>query len=162
MESVSTQPVSATPEVPVLSTPGSLRISPKARRLAKEHGVDVGRVRGSGAGGEILADDVMAAVQGARNVPAAAGAAAAASATRAGASGADIPSSLSAIGRLMAERTTQSWSTVPHFFVTREVDARALVAARERFVATIEQSRGVKPTHTDLLVALVARALLRA
>jgi pyruvate dehydrogenase E2 component (dihydrolipoamide acetyltransferase) len=59
----------------------------------------------------------------------------------------------------MAERTTQSWSTVPHFFVTREVDARALVAARERFVATIERSRGVKPTHTDLLVALVARAL---
>jgi pyruvate dehydrogenase E2 component (dihydrolipoamide acetyltransferase) len=98
----------------------------------------------------------MAAVQGARNVPAAA---AATPTVRAAASGADIPSSLSAIGRLMAERTTQSWSTVPHFFVTREVDARALVAARERFVATIERSRGVKPTHTDLLVALVARAL---
>jgi pyruvate dehydrogenase E2 component (dihydrolipoamide acetyltransferase) len=113
-------------------------------------------VRGSGEGGEILADDVMAAVQGARTVPAAA---AATPTVRAAASGADIPSSLSAIGRLMAERTTQSWSTVPHFFVTREVDARALVAARERFVATIERSRGVKPTHTDLLVALVARAL---
>jgi pyruvate dehydrogenase E2 component (dihydrolipoamide acetyltransferase) len=155
-DNVSTQAVAATAEVPAGSTPGSLRISPKARRLAREHGVDVGRVRGSGEGGEILADDVMAAVQGARNVPAAA---AATPTVRAAASGADIPSSLSAIGRLMAERTTQSWSTVPHFFVTREVDARALVAARERFVATIERSRGVKPTHTDLLVALVARAL---
>jgi pyruvate dehydrogenase E2 component (dihydrolipoamide acetyltransferase) len=155
MENAPTQAVTSTPDIPVVSAPGSLRISPKARRLAREHGVDVGVVRGSGAGGEILADDVMAAVQSSRSVAASVSA----PAPRAGASGADIPTSLSAIGRLMAERTTQSWSTVPHFFITREVDARALVAARERFVASIERSRGVKPTHTDLLVALVARAL---
>ena len=56
----------------------------------------------------------------------------------------------------MAERTTQSWTTVPHFFVTREVDASALNAARER-----ERSQNSKVTHTDLLVALVARTLGR-
>ena len=54
----------------------------------------------------------------------------------------------------MAERTTQSWTTVPHFFVTRDVDAGALNDARER-----ERSRNAKVTHTDLLVALVARTL---
>lgn len=154
METGSAQAAAHAPSAPAASEPGSLRISPKARRLAKEHGVDVSHVRGSGADGEILADDVLAAVQSSQKAVSGA-----ATAIRASAGGTDVPSSLSAIGRLMAERTTQSWSTVPHFFVTRDVDARALVAARERFVATIEQSRGVKPTHTDLLVALVARAL---
>ena len=62
----------------------------------------------------------------------------------------------------MAERTTQSWTTVPHFFVTREFDATALVHARGQLSADIEKSHGVRPTHTDLLVALVARALAEA
>ena len=66
---------------------------------------------------------------------------------------------VSSIGRIMAERTTQSWTSVPHFFVTREVDAGALNATRERLIPIIEKSHGVKVTHTDLLVAAVARAL---
>jgi pyruvate dehydrogenase E2 component (dihydrolipoamide acetyltransferase) len=61
--------------------------------------------------------------------------------------------------RLMAERTTQSWTTVPHFFLTRHVDATSLNAARERQLPAIEQSHGVRVTHSDLLVAAVARAL---
>ena len=154
MEAGPVQPVPDPSSAPSAAASGSLRISPKARRLARERGVDVSRLRGSGAGGEILADDVLAAAQVAPELGSSA-----ASAGQAARSVADIPSSLSAIGRLMAERTTQSWTTVPHFFVTRDVDARSLVVARERFVATVEQSRGVKPTHTDLLVALVARAL---
>jgi pyruvate dehydrogenase E2 component (dihydrolipoamide acetyltransferase) len=59
----------------------------------------------------------------------------------------------------MAERTTQSWTSVPHFFVTREVDATALNATRERLIPVIEKSHGVKVTHTDLIVAAVSRAL---
>ena len=59
----------------------------------------------------------------------------------------------------MAERTTQSWTTVPHFFVSRDVDATALNAMREGLIPVIEKSHGVKITHTDLMVAAVARAL---
>ena len=59
----------------------------------------------------------------------------------------------------MAERTTQSWTTVPHFFVSRDVDATPLNAARTSLIPVIEKSHGVKVTHTDLLVAAVARAL---
>jgi pyruvate dehydrogenase E2 component (dihydrolipoamide acetyltransferase) len=59
----------------------------------------------------------------------------------------------------MAERTTQSWTTVPHFFVVREIDASALNEARQKLGPGIETSRGVKLTHTDLLTALVARIL---
>jgi len=66
---------------------------------------------------------------------------------------------LSSIGRIMAERTTQSWTTVPHFFVSREVDATALNAARAKQLPSVEQSHKVKLTHTDLIVAAVAAAL---
>ena len=59
----------------------------------------------------------------------------------------------------MAERTTQSWTTVPHFFVARDVDATALSAMREGLIPVIEKSHGVKITHTDLMVAAVAKAL---
>jgi pyruvate dehydrogenase E2 component (dihydrolipoamide acetyltransferase) len=61
----------------------------------------------------------------------------------------------------MAERTTQSWTTVPHFFVTREIEATALSEYRERMVAEIERTHQVRITHTDLLVALTARVLLK-
>src|SRR5688572_9317795 len=77
----------------VLSDPAArARISPKARRLAQEKGVDITRVTGTGPGGEILAEDVLQFV------------------------GADLQvgppaTQLSSIGRLMAERTTESWTT---------------------------------------------------
>ena len=61
----------------------------------------------------------------------------------------------------MAERTTQSWTTVPHFFVTREIDASALNEYREKLVGEIERTHKIRITHTDLLVALVARVLLK-
>ncbi len=48
-------------------------MSPKARRLAREHGVDVTRLRGSGPGGEILAEDILKAAQGASATVSAAG-----------------------------------------------------------------------------------------
>jgi pyruvate dehydrogenase E2 component (dihydrolipoamide acetyltransferase) len=61
----------------------------------------------------------------------------------------------------MAERTTQSWTSVPHFFVTREVEAGALNAAREPVAMAQKQTPGLRLTHTDLLVALGARVLLK-
>jgi pyruvate dehydrogenase E2 component (dihydrolipoamide acetyltransferase) len=132
-----------------LSAVSGARISPKARRLAKELGVDVSALRGTGPGGEILASDVQAAAAvGARP-------SAAAPASRANL---EVPTTL---GRLMAERTTQSWTTVPHFFVTREIEAGALNEYRGKILAQIERSHNIRITHTDLLVALVARVLLK-
>jgi pyruvate dehydrogenase E2 component (dihydrolipoamide acetyltransferase) len=148
-----TVPASAAPDA---TSSGPVRVSPKARRLAKELGVDISRLRGSGPEGEIVADDIQAAARGTA-APAARSAPEAPRATPDPGPG----ESLSSIGRLMAERTTQSWTTVPHFFVTRDVDGGTLVALRERLRPSIEKSRGVKLTHTDLLTALVARVLTR-
>jgi pyruvate dehydrogenase E2 component (dihydrolipoamide acetyltransferase) len=153
-----TAPAVAPPSAAAQLAPaGPVRVSPKARRLAKELGVDVGRVRGSGPDGEIVADDVQAAAREGGGAGTVRPAAPAAGTTPELATGPG--QSLSSIGRLMAERTTQSWTTVPHFFVTREVEGSALVAVREKLKPSIEKSRGVNLTHTDLLAALVARVL---
>jgi pyruvate dehydrogenase E2 component (dihydrolipoamide acetyltransferase) len=66
---------------------------------------------------------------------------------------------LSTIARLMAERMTQSWTAVPHFFVVREIDAGPLNAVRQKFGPGIERDRSVRLSHTDLLVAATAHAL---
>jgi pyruvate dehydrogenase E2 component (dihydrolipoyllysine-residue acetyltransferase) len=134
------------------AAPGRIKISPKARRIAQEHDVDIARLQGSGPDGEVLVADVLAADSAAANSK---------SASPAGvkSSGQQPAQPLSAVAKLMAERTTQSWTTVPHFFVTREVDASGLNAAREKVSASAGSSNGVKVTHTDLLISAVARAL---
>lgn len=138
------------PSVSSSVTASSAKISPKARRLAKELGVDIASVQGSGPGGEILASDVQAAAP----VPTTD----AAIAVQKSSPIVEVPTSL---GRIMAERTTQSWTTVPHFFVTRDVDATALNAYRDAIVSKIDSVNNVRITHTDLLIALVSRVLLK-
>jgi pyruvate dehydrogenase E2 component (dihydrolipoamide acetyltransferase) len=138
-----------------VASAGPVQISPKARRLAKEHGVDVTTIKGTGPGGEIIAEDVLAA-KGSAAAPAAPAAAARPAAA------AQAPAelgALSSIGKIMAERTTQSWTTAPHFFLSREVDCTELVAVRRRLGHEIERTRGVKLTYTDLLTAIVAQTL---
>jgi len=123
-----------------------IKVSPKARRLASEKGVDLAQVRGCGPAGEILAADILAAAE-----------------SRISATVTATPpaETLGPIARLMAERTAQSWTTVPHFFVVRELDASALNEVRQALAPAVEKSHGVKLTHSDLLVALVARVLAR-
>ena len=125
--------------------PGAAKISPKARRLAREHNVDITRVHGTGADSEILASDILALAE---------------SSSKQEPARAELKP-LSSVARLMAERSTQSWTTVPHFFAVREIDASPLVEALEKFRASADKTAGVRVTHTDLLVSLVARVLLR-
>jgi pyruvate dehydrogenase E2 component (dihydrolipoyllysine-residue acetyltransferase) len=125
---------------PGMSAP---QISPKARRLAKELGVDITRVRGTGPEGTITTEDVQkfADAKGAAALPS--------------------NSALSQVARLMAERTTQSWTTVPHFFLVREVDASALVETQKRLASEVEKDKGARLTITDLLIGVTARVLTK-
>jgi pyruvate dehydrogenase E2 component (dihydrolipoamide acetyltransferase) len=119
------------------------QISPKARRLAKERGVDITRLRGTGPEGTITTEDVQ---------------------KFADAKGAAAPAesaALSQVARLMAERTTQSWTTVPHFFLVREVEASALVDTQKQAAAAAEKENGAKLTITDLLIGVTARVLAK-
>jgi pyruvate dehydrogenase E2 component (dihydrolipoamide acetyltransferase) len=109
--------------------------------------VDLRRVRGSGAGGEILTADIEAAAKSGTQ------------ATTPPAPSSSKVETPGSIGRLMAERMTLSWTTVPQFSVMREVEAGALVTLREKIAPPIAHSHGVKPTLNDILAALVARVL---
>lgn len=134
------------------------KISPKARRLAKELGVDLATVAGSGPGGEILASDVEAARAGTTTPVTEVRGHSVASADGASLRQFEISTT---IGRIMAERTTQSWTTVPHFFVSRDLDASALREYRSRLAMEIEAAHGVRITYTDVFVALIARVLIK-
>jgi pyruvate dehydrogenase E2 component (dihydrolipoamide acetyltransferase) len=128
------------PEKQAVTAP---QISPKARRLAKELGVDISQIRGSGPGGTITTENVQAFAD---------------------AKGSSAPSgveSLSPVARLMAERTTQSWTSVPHFFLVRDVDASELLKAQKRLSQETGTAQNASPTITDLLIALVARVLVK-
>jgi pyruvate dehydrogenase E2 component (dihydrolipoamide acetyltransferase) len=138
------QPAQSVPAAAESASRGA-KISPKARRLAGEHNIDIARVHGTGPDGEILASDILAWAESPSKEIRFSG----------------EPKTLSSVARLMAERTTQSWTTVPHFFVVREIDAGPLVQALEKVRASADKNAGVRVTLTDFLVALIARVLLK-
>jgi pyruvate dehydrogenase E2 component (dihydrolipoamide acetyltransferase) len=122
--------------VPAASAPARGRrplASPKARRLAAERGLDLTAVAGSGPGGAVVAADVEARAD---REPAA--------------------DPVSGVWRLMAQRTTESWQSVPHFYLRREVDASRLLSWRS---AVRERPGHERISHTDLLVKISAEAL---
>ncbi len=130
------------PGIPVgpLSAPSKkLLASPKARRLAAEGGIDLQTVRGTGPDGAVLALDLRPGMRALEPQ--------------------GQPEELGAVWRLMAERTTASWTSVPHFYLTREVDATNLVKWRAAAASELEQQSGIKPTYTDLLVRLIGATL---
>jgi pyruvate dehydrogenase E2 component (dihydrolipoamide acetyltransferase) len=149
------QPVTTTqvPEQPEIIHPISsvylLAASPKARRLAREQGKDLATIQGTGPDGAILVADVLAAPLPTRpqSVPETPEKAAYPEMQEA---------EISRTWRIMAERTTQSWTSVPHFFLMREVNASRLITWREQ----VQKRSTEKITFTDLLVK-VAAALLR-
>lgn len=134
------------------SAGGRVLASPKARRLAQEASLDLATLRGSGPEGAVLAADVESAVAATIEAPAAAAASASVAQEEAGAQ-TTIP--MSRMWKVMAQRLTESWTTVPHFYLTREVECTRLIAWRKDLV----ERSPTKITYSDLLVKLTAAAL---
>lgn len=126
--------------VPVVSKARLTPASPKARRLAGERGIDLLSLTGSGPEGAVLAADVPLSTLVAAVAPASL----------------ETPGT---VWRVMAERMSASWTTVPHFYLVREVDASMLIEWRRRVAPSIENRIGIKPTFTDLLVKLLGFTL---
>ena len=127
--------------------------SPKARRLARERGIDLASLAGNGPQGAVLAADVPLAVQPPTEsitqpqpVPAPA------------ASPPDQPT-VSRMWQIMAQRLTASWTSVPHFYLVREVDATGLQGWRSLLASKTPDRANV--TYTDLLTKLTALSLAR-
>jgi 2-oxoisovalerate dehydrogenase E2 component (dihydrolipoyl transacylase) len=147
-----------------LNAPDVLRrVSPAVRRLAREHRVDLGTVRGSGDGGRITANDVLAAAKAAPQAHAAVPSAAAPSAPRAAkAAPAVVPGEvmpLTQARRIIAQRMVESKHTAPHAWTMVEVDVSSVWAWRQREKERFTRDRGVSLTLLPFFIRAVVEAL---
>jgi pyruvate dehydrogenase E2 component (dihydrolipoamide acetyltransferase) len=125
-----------------------VKASPLARRIAREQGVDIGQIAGTGPEGRVIAEDVENAA--ARPAAAAAGAPASP----------DVEIvELTSTRKTIARRLTEAWQA-PVFQLTVTADATELVATRERMVELLREGE-TKPTVSDVLTRIVASALVR-
>jgi pyruvate dehydrogenase E2 component (dihydrolipoamide acetyltransferase) len=140
-------------------SPGRVFASPLARRLAREHGIAVDRLSGTGPGGRIVRDDVRRAVAAHDPAPPRApepeaAPRPAAARTPAGAGYEDVPHSR--MRRAIASRLAQGHSETPVFQIRGSARADELLALRNR-LNTGRTAGGVKVSVNDLVVAAAAR-----
>jgi pyruvate dehydrogenase E2 component (dihydrolipoamide acetyltransferase) len=145
---------SADPEPPtkVAAKGGRVKASPLARRIARERGVDLAGITGTGPDGRVVAEDVE---RGA--IASAAPAAAPAVAAAAVPEGIEVEQ-LSSMRKTIARRLTKAWQA-PAFQITMSADMTRALALRAKLVELGDSS--VKPTLTDVLTKLCAAALMR-
>ncbi len=148
-----------------------VKASPLARRIAAEKGVDLSGVAGSGPNGRIVKADIEGAKPGAAPAAAAPVAAPAAAATAPAAAPAAAPASvwydesipheiekLSNIRKTIARRLTEAKQTIPHIYLTVDIQLDALLKLRGQLNKSLE-GRGVKLSVNDMLIKALAVAL---
>ena len=142
--------------------PGGAFTTPLARRLASERGIDLSRVTGSGPHGRIVASDVEKAAPAA---PALATGVSAAQvkALYEGIAYEEVP--LDSMRRTIAKRLVEAKHTIPHFYLTADVDAGRLIAMREEANAAAPNGKDGEPAFklslNDFIIKAWAAALQR-
>jgi pyruvate dehydrogenase E2 component (dihydrolipoamide acetyltransferase) len=138
------------PEQSVESTNGGrVKASPLARRIARERGIELSALRGTGPEGRIVAEDVeRASATGAAAAPAAAAP-----------TGEVEVVKLNQMRKTIARRMTEAWEA-PAFQISMSADMTASVRLREALLAQVKEG-GVRPTYSDILTKVVALALMR-
>ena len=149
-----------------------LKVSPLARRIAQEHEIDLRQVRGSGPNGRIVREDVEAALRAPQPDAAQAAAAQAASAPTTVPADAPVQSPapqveegdeqmpLSRMRTAIARQMSASKASIPHFYVSAEVDMTEALAWRKRLNAAAAAD-GYKITVNDMIVKAAALALVK-
>jgi len=132
---------------------GRVKASPLARRIARERGIELSGLRGTGPEGRIVAEDVERAAASGGAEPAAATAAAQAP------SGEVEVVKLNQMRKTIARRMTEAWEA-PAFQISMSADMTGSIRLREALLARVEEG-GVRPTYSDILTKVVALALMR-
>jgi pyruvate dehydrogenase E2 component (dihydrolipoamide acetyltransferase) len=132
---------------------GRVKASPLARKVAESLGIDIASVAGTGPGGRITESDVRNAKPGTTAAVAPKPVSAPVATIAATADDTKVP--LNRLRQVIAERTTHSKQTVPHFYVTVEVDIEAIQDLRDMF----EKDGSGKVSINDFVVAASVRAL---
>lgn len=143
--------VAETPDVAAVASQGEVRASPIARRLARERGVNLGDIIGSGPGGRIVEKDVLEYTPSETS--------AAVSASSVSPKPAPTLVELSRMRQAIARVTADSKREAPHFYVTAEVDMTRAMNLRRDINEAIPG--GVRVTVNDLIVKAAAIALVR-
>jgi len=130
-----------------------VKASPLAKKIAKEKGIDLTQVRGTGPGGRITKDDVLAYLE--REAKAV-------SAERVSVEPVFseyevVP--MSNMRRAIARKMVESKTHVPHFYISVQVDMTEAARIRESLIPILEAKRGVRLSFTHLLIKAVAAAL---
>jgi pyruvate dehydrogenase E2 component (dihydrolipoamide acetyltransferase) len=159
-----TQPPAQPSQAPAAGNGGDGRVkaSPLARRIARERGLELAGLAGSGPGGRIVKVDVERAIEAGPAEPAAAaapsrptpGAAERPETAKGSVSFVELTKLQSTVARRMAE----SKATAPHFYLSVEVDMSRAVDARGRLKASAEEGEAV-PSFNDMVVKACAIAL---
>jgi 2-oxoglutarate dehydrogenase dihydrolipoamide succinyltransferase (E2 component) len=163
-EAGASAPAAASPAPSPPSGNGSndrARLSPAVRKLAAEHGLDATALRGSGMGGRVTRDDVLAAVGGGAPAAAPAAAQSAPAAVRpARVDGArEEVVKLGSMRRAIAEHMVRSLATSPHAWTLQEVDVTNLVRYREAEKEGFRARHGVSLTYLPFVVQIVCDAI---
>jgi pyruvate dehydrogenase E2 component (dihydrolipoamide acetyltransferase) len=143
-------PSEAVREIKPASTDGRIKASPLARRIARERGIDLSSVAGTGPEGRVVAEDVERAAAPAAPVAAPAAVEAV---------GEVEARPLSSIQKTVTRRLTEAWQ-IPVFHLFASADMSRAQPLRERLVELHAES-GVKPTMSDVLTKVCAAALMR-
>jgi len=158
------QPTSSAASAP---TEGQrLRISPLARKLAAEKGIDPARVSGSGPGGRVVRADILAAEKsgstksGAPAAPRSSSTPAAFSLSAKGSIQEERTVTVSTMRGVIARRLLESKTQIPHFYLDVEVDVGPLLALRQQLNSALEKE-GVRLSVNDFILKASAEALRR-
>jgi pyruvate dehydrogenase E2 component (dihydrolipoamide acetyltransferase) len=155
----------AATSTPILTPSGRLKISPLAKKLAAEKGLDPSQIAGSGPGGRIVrADILLAASKPAGGVPSVSAPVFVPAPIVTLPTTAPIQESklvpVSNMRATIARRLVESKSTIPHFYLDLEIDAGPLLELRARLNATLEKEKdGVKLSVNDFILKAAADAL---
>jgi len=140
--------------------PGGAVATPLARRLAGERGIDLSRISGSGPHGRIVASDIEGAAPGAL---ASGPSAAQVKALYAGTPYEEVP--LDSMRATIARRLVEAKQTIPHFYLTADMDISRLIAMREEANAAAPKVKDGAPAYklslNDFIIKFWATALLR-
>jgi 2-oxoisovalerate dehydrogenase E2 component (dihydrolipoyl transacylase) len=151
------RPAPAPTPKPEPAAPDSGRVSPGLRKLLDENGLDIAQVRGTGAGGRVRREDVLAHI-GARQ---AAAPSTPAPVTAKPAGRGDELVRITAVRRQIADHMVRSVSTSPHAWSLREMDASRLVAYRETEKDAFRERHGFALSYVPFFVQIVSDALLK-
>jgi len=160
-------PATAAPPSPAAGGDGRIKASPIAKRIARDRGLDLSALSGSGPGGRIIKKDVEQALAGGVTAPPAAPPAPAAAPAGPTPGVAEKPETakgqvqileLTRLQQTVARRMSESKATAPHFYLQAEFDLTAAVDGRKRLKAMAKEGEAV-PTFNDMVVKACALAL---